>query len=282
MAQSKQAIKSRIASVDSTRKITKAMQMVASSKLTKERAAMEANRPYARGLKEMMDLTLESAGENNPYLHENEGKPSFVFVVTSDMGMCGGYNANIYRAIKDEIKPNDEVIMIGSKGCGWAKAHDFQIAAGLIDLNTDTAYDELAKKMDEAIEKFENKEIKDIKILFTHYKNTLTFLPTVETLLPVKKPEGKVETTVRQLTEFEPSKEEMLSTIVPMASKNVLYSDYLESKTSEQASRRLAMENATDNADELSEQLELEYNRVRQSAITQEITEIVGGANALK
>lgn len=281
MAQSRLAIQNRISSVDSTKKITKAMQLVASSKLTKQRAAMEKNRPYAKGMKDILTNVLVAAGSNNKYLKENEGKPSYVFVITSDMGLCGGYNANVYKALAADVKPSDKIVMIGSRGAGWAKSHKFPLDSVLLDLNNDTAYLELSKKMDEAIKLFEDGEIKDIKVLYTKYKNTLTFEPTMETLLPVVKPE-KEDNKPSAVTLYEPGKEEMLDTIIPMASKNLLYADYMESKTSEQASRRVAMESATDNADELHDQLTLAFNRIRQGAITQEITEIVGGANALK
>ena len=281
MAQSRQDILARIASVDSTKKITKAMQLVASSKLTKQKDAMEKNRVYASNLDTLLTLVLQSAGKNHPYRKENEGKPSFVFVITSDMGLCGGYNANVFRMIQSECKPEDHIVMIGSRGCGWANSHELGLESQLIDLNEDIAYNDLSKQMDKALEMFDKKEISKIQVLYTHYKNTLTFVPTLKTILPAEEKEMETESKVQAQTIFEPSQEAMLSSIIPMACKSILYSLFLESKTSEQASRRMAMESATDNADELQEQLELAYNRIRQSAITQEISEIVGGANAL-
>lgn len=282
MAQSRQAIQTRIASVDSTKKITRAMQMVASSKLTKERRAMEENRPYARALKELMTLTLQSIGTSSKWMKENEGKPTYLFVITSDMGLCGGYNANIYRELETIVQPGDRIVMAGSRGAGWASARKIELEDILLNLNDDIAYLELGRKAEEALDLFERREIKDIKILYTQYKNTLTFVPVLETILPIARPAEKSVSKGQAVTIFEPDREEMLSEIIPLAVKNVLFSDYLESKTSEQASRRMAMESATDNATELQEQLELEYNRIRQGAITQEITEIVGGANALQ
>lgn len=281
MAQSRQDILARIASVDSTKKITKAMQLVASSKLTKQKDAMERNRVYASNLDTLLTLVLQSAGKNHPYRKENEGKPAFVFVITSDMGLCGGYNANVFRMIQNEFQPEDHVVMIGSRGCGWANSHELGLEAQLIDLNEDIAYEELSKQMDTALTMFDKKEISKIQVLYTHYKNTLTFVPTLKTVLPVEEKEAETKSKVQAQTIFEPDQETMLSCIIPMACKSILYSLFLESKTSEQASRRMAMESATDNADELQEQLELAYNRIRQSAITQEISEIVGGANAL-
>lgn len=280
MAQSRQDIQARIASVDSTKKITKAMQLVASSKLSKQRDAMERNREYAHSLKNLLTMIVNAAGKNDPYLKVNEGQPSFIFVITSDMGLCGGYNANVYRTLLQDVKKDDHVVMIGSRGGQWAQSKGIECSAKLIDLNEDTAYMDLAGQMQVAIDLFNEKKISKIQVLYTHYKNTLTFIPVLETIIPVRvekeqDKKGHIDTI------FEPSKEAMLSTIVPMAAKSMLYSLYLESKTSEQASRRMAMESATDNATELQEQLELAYNRIRQGAITQEITEIVGGANAL-
>lgn len=280
MAQSRQDIQSRIASVDSTKKITKAMQLVASSKLSRQRDAMERNREYAHSLQTLLTNIVNAAGKNDPFLKENEGKPAFVFVITSDMGLCGGYNANVYRTVLNDLGTDDHIVMIGSRGSQWAKARGIRCDAALIDLNEDTAYMDLANQMQTALDLFREKKISRIQVLYTHYKNTLTFIPVLETIIPVRI-EKEQDKKSHIDTIFEPGKEHMLSTIVPMAAKSLLYSLYLESKTSEQASRRMAMESATDNATELQEELELAYNRIRQGAITQEITEIVGGANAL-
>lgn len=280
MAQSRQDIQSRIASVDSTKKITKAMQLVASSKLSRQRDAMERNREYAHSLQTLLTNIVNAAGKNDPFLKENEGKPAFVFVITSDMGLCGGYNANVYRTVLNDLGTDDHIVMIGSRGSQWAKARGIRSDAALIDLNEDTAYMDLANQMQTALDLFGEKKISRIQVLYTHYKNTLTFIPVLETIIPVRV-EKEQDKKSHIDTIFEPGKEHMLSTIVPMAAKSLLYSLYLESKTSEQASRRMAMESATDNATELQEELELAYNRIRQGAITQEITEIVGGANAL-
>lgn len=280
MAQSRQAIQSRIQSVDSTKKITKAMQLVASSKLTRQKQAMEENREYANALDELLKVVLQAMPKNSIYLNENEGKPAYVFVITSDMGLCGGYNANIYKMIQSELSKEDRIVMIGSRGNTWISSKDYKVEDVLIDLTDDDAYDVLSKKMHDALILFEKGEVSRIQVLYTHYKNTLTFVPTLETVLPVSKPEEEAKQSHSQMI-FEPGKEEMMASVIPMVTKSTLYSKLLESKTSEQASRRMAMENATDNAEELKADLELAFNQARQAAITQEITEIVGGANAL-
>lgn len=280
MAQTRQAIQARIKSVDSTKKITKAMQLVASSKLTKQKQIMEQNREYASALEELLMMVLRSAKKNSIYLNSDKTKPSYVFVIASDMGLCGGYNANIFKKIQSDLKAEDQIVMIGSRGLAWIKNRNYTVVDQLCDLNEDSMYPALSSKMEEALHLYEKQDISSIKILYTHYKNTLTFVPTLQTILPVSKP-LKEENKLEPEMIFEPGKQEMLADMIPMAMKSVLFSKFLESKTSEQASRRMAMESATDNANELQDALELAFNQARQAAITQEITEIVGGANAL-
>lgn len=281
MPASKQAIKGRIASVDSTKKITNAMQLVASAKLNKTRSHMEANREYAQSLQDLLAMVLKAADAGHKKMKEDKSKPAFVFVITSDMGLCGGYNANVYKAIKQDLRDTDYMVLIGSRGLSWAKARGLKVWESLVDLNEDDAYERLAAEVDKALKLYDEGKIGSIKVLYTHYKNTLTFEPTIENLLPPKEPEINEDKKLKAITEFEPGENEMLNELIPMITKSVLYSKFMESKTSEQASRRMAMESATDNAQELIDNLNLEYNRVRQGAITQEISEIVGGANAL-
>lgn len=283
MAESRQAIKNRIRSVESTEKITRVMQLIASTELAKQRRHMEENREYANGLEECLEFAIQSTSESSIYLSSQEDHPCLYIVFTSDMGLCGSYNANILRLLQEKLQAEDEVIMIGSKGSTWAKTRSFELKEALIDLNHDTAYETLSASVANALDAFEKGEFSKIVVLYTHFKNTLTYIPTLETILPVSKKENKEETVSKsfQMTDYEPSQEEMLQTILPMAIKSLVYARYLESKTSEQASRRMAMEAATDNADELRDELLLAYNQARQSAITNEIIDIVGGANAL-
>ncbi|BBK63143.1 ATP synthase subunit gamma [Amedibacterium intestinale] len=279
MAAGKLEIKARIRSVESTKKITKAMQLVATSKLKKQKQYMEENREYAFYLKEtVQDILSSIINSRHPYLQKNEGKP-FTIVFTSDMGLCGGYNANIYRMLSSEIGNDGQFVMIGSRGVNWSKNKDFEVVREEVDLE-DECYSELAEIADYALELYRNKEISQIRILYTHFVNSVTFEPKLVTLLPVEKEQREKKENAQTI--FEPAGEQILDTLVPMYVRSMLYSYYLETKTSEQASRRMAMENATDNAEELKETLELQYNQARQAAITQEITEIVGGVNAME
>lgn len=284
MAAGKLAIKARIRSVESTQKITKAMQLVATSKLKKQKRYMEENREYAFYLKEIVQEILSKMEHSqHPYLMEHQGQP-YTIVFTSDMGLCGGYNANIYRMLQNEIGDDGEFVMIGGRGTNWIRNKSFQVTDTHLDLS-DECYNELAAIADQALEKYRKQEISQIRIVYTRFVNSVLFHPELVTLLPVQK-----EATDRKqsssgehaVTEFEPAGDQILDTLVPMYLRSLLYSCFLETKTSEQASRRMAMESATDNADELKESLELQFNQARQAAITQEITEIVGGVNALE
>lgn len=281
MAAGKLEIKARIRSVESTKKITKAMQLVATSKLKKQKQYMEENREYAYYLKETIQELLASISHSqHPYLQKRVGKP-LTIVFTSDMGLCGGYNANIFRMLQKELgEDSGDYIMIGSRGANWSRNKGFHVIHEEINLE-DECYSELSAIADMALERYKAEEISEIRILYTHFMNSVTFDATLTTLLPVEKEEPK-ETSTSALTIFEPAGDQILDTLVPMYVRSLLYSYYLETKTSEQASRRMAMESATDNAEELKETLELQFNQARQAAITQEITEIVGGVNAME
>lgn len=277
MAVSKLEIKNRIKTVGSIKKITKAMKLVASAKLAKQKNKMEQNRIYTTYLNEILENIVLDVNENeHPFLTRNEGKPLYV-IITSDMGLCGAYNGNIFRFTKD-LDKNADVIILGQRGAGWVKSSGFNLVHVFANLNED-CYHELSLLMKDALERYLNKEYGSINIVYTRFINTVTFEPTITQVIPIVK--GNRERFTKKEVLFEPSQKEILNYLVPMYLNANMYSAYLESKTSEHASRRTAMEAATDNADELEEKLELQYNQARQAAITQEISEIVGGADAL-
>lgn len=276
---SKLEIKSRIRSVDSTMKITRAMQLVAASKLKRCKVRMEENREYASYLKESFDSILARLSDStHPYLTHEEGKPSLIIVYTSDMGLCGGYNANTLRLLEESVKADDRLIVLGSRGSAWLRRRDYHVVNALHNVDEE-GYEEIGSLAQQALQMYANKEIGSIQVLYTKFVNSMTFEPRLETLLPVEKKEA--DSSNKQIMIFEPAGDTILDTLIPQFLKSMLYSCWLETKSSEQGSRQNAMENATDNAEELKEQLELSFNQARQAAITQEITEIVGGANAL-
>lgn len=279
-----QEIKRRIKSVESTKKITKAMELVATSKLRKTRNQLEQSKPYYTNVAQTVAEILANCKGNNDsvYLVENKDIEKEVFIViASSLGLCGGYNANIFKEIKDAIKPGDYVYSIGSKATSYLlKNHQGVTDHKFDDLNTTFDFKDVTKLVAELTKMYREKEISKIKIVYTEFVNNLTFRPRIVTLLPVDPSDFDHIEISKKSTLFEPSPEEVLDSLIPMYLQAVIYGYIIESATSENAARRTSMENANDNADELTEQLLLKYNQARQTAITNEISEIVAGANA--
>jgi F-type H+-transporting ATPase subunit gamma len=286
MAQNKVALKRRIRSVRATKKITNAMELIATSKLQKQKQKMELNRIYADTLFHTFNRVLGSANlQEIPYLTEREGK-TLTLVYVSDMGLCGGYNSNILAKIKETISNDQPLFVIGSKGRYWLNKNNYTLF-GELDIGDNLSYGHISKVASKIMDAYLTGEITKLQVLYTKFVNTMTFQPTLMTLLPITEEvmptsiETKVEDVLHQDIIFEPDALTLINQLVPMFVQSLLYSLWLESKTSEHAARRMAMDNATDNAEELIEELVLKYNQSRQSAITQEITEIVAGAEAL-
>ena len=279
-----QEIKRRIKSVESTKKITKAMELVATSKLRKTRNQLEQSKPYYTNVAQTVAEILANCKGNNDsiYLVENKDIEKEVFIViASSLGLCGGYNANIFKEIKGAIKPGDYVYSIGSKATSYLlKNHQGVTDHKFDDLNTTFDFKDVTKLVAELTKMYREKEISKIKIVYTEFVNNLTFRPRIVTLLPVDPSDFDHIEISKKSTLFEPSPEEVLDSLIPMYLQAVSYGYIIESATSENAARRTSMENANDNADELTEQLLLKYNQARQTAITNEISEIVAGANA--
>lgn len=284
MAQNKVALKRRIRSVRATKKITNAMELIATSKLQRQKQKMELNRVYANTLFQTFNRVLGHANiQEIPYLTQREGK-TLTLVFVSDMGLCGGYNSNILTKIKEFI-PNDQpLFIIGSKGRSWLRRNNYELF-GELSTGDNLSYGHISKTADKIMDSYLSGEITGLQVLYTKFVNTMTFEPTIMTLLPITEEIlPNVDVTEEQLNQdiiFEPDAVTLINQLVPMFIQSLLYSYWLESKTSEHAARRMAMDNATDNAEELIEDLVLKYNQSRQSAITQEITEIVAGAEAL-
>lgn len=279
-----QEIKRRIKSVESTKKITKAMELVATSKLRKTRNQLEQSKPYYTNVAQTVAEILANCKGNNDsiYLVENKDIEKEVFIViASSLGLCGGYNANIFKEIKGAIKPGDYVYSIGSKATSYLlKNHQGVTDHKFDDLNTTFDFKDVTKLVAELTKMYREKEISKIKIVYTEFVNNLTFRPRIVTLLPVDPSDFDHIEISKKSTLFEPSPGEVLDSLIPMYLQAVIYGYIIESATSENAARRTSMENANDNADELTEQLLLKYNQARQTAITNEISEIVAGANA--
>ena len=279
-----QEIKRRIRSVESTKKITKAMELVATSKLRKTRNQLEQSKPYYTNVALMTaEILANCKGDNDSvYLIENKNVKKDVYVViASSLGLCGGYNANIFKEIKNVIKPDDYVYSVGSKATSYLnKNHQGITDSKYESLNMTFNFKDIINLVNELTRMYCEKEIGRIKIVYTEFVNNLTFKPRIVTLLPIDPNDFDQIEISKKTTLFEPSSQEVLDNLIPMYLQAVIYGYIIESSTSENAARRISMENATDNADELTEQLLLKYNQARQTAITNEISEIVAGANA--
>lgn len=282
MANDMQSIKRRIKSVESTKKITKAMQLVATSKLRKARNQMDELRPYYSKIQETVGQILESnkGMVESPYLIENQAGKHIYIIVTSSLGLCGGYNANVFKTMVECLKPDDEIYMIGSKGASYLAHHHIDYHSQYVELNSTLDFKDVIRLVHELTKRYQNQEIASIQMIYTKFVNNLTFQPCVMDLLPVHTQDFENMTLTKKATLFEPSLEAVLNDLIPMYLQSVIYGYLVESVTSENASRRTSMENATDNAEDLIEELLLKYNQARQSAITNEISEIVAGANA--
>lgn len=273
-------IKRRIKTVNNTQQITKAMKMVAAAKLRKAQDKVASSKPYGEKMREVVQRVLSNTNDySNPILNGNlEGKPAYI-VVTADRGLCGGYNANIIRtAIKDIDKENSYVITVGRKGRDLLRRRGYNIVAEFLDIGDEPSFNQSTSIFGTVTQMIEEGIFSEVHIIYTQFINALSQKVVHEKMLPVDKNEGEKQTS---LYLFEPSVESVLDSLIPKYLTGMIYQSLNEAKASEHGARMTAMGSATDNASELIGQLTLTYNRARQAAITQEILEIVNGANAL-
>lgn len=277
------ALKRRIRSIRATKKITSAMELIATSKLQKQKHRMEANRLYAETLFSTFNRVLGQADlSESPFFKAGAGGKSCTVIFVSDMGLCGGYNSNIIQAVRKHVAKDDYLYVIGSKERSNLRRHGYTLYGEIKD-GDNLTYGHLTSLATSLVRSFLNQEISEIRVLYTKFVNTLTFEPTLISLLPLRQAEKQesVQDEMKQDVIFEPDPNTLIAQLVPMVVNSMMYSYWLEAKTSEHAARRMAMDNATDNAEELIEELVLKFNQSRQAAITQEITEIVAGAEAI-
>jgi len=283
-------IKRRVRSVNSIKQITKAMELVSSAKLRRARERVERAKDYFETVRETMQDILADIPPTvkHRYLEEREKKNSCYIVLTADRGLCGGYNANIIRlAVEDmQQKSGVSVITVGQKARDYFKKRNYHILEEYTGISeTPTYFDakQIAKKV---LDLYEKQEIDEVYLVYTQFISTITQKPELFRLLPIEKneekPVEKQSGEVFEYTDYQPSPESLLEYLIPKYVESVVYGALIEASASEQGARRVAMENATDNAEEMIDELTLSYNRARQAAITQEIAEIVGGAEALK
>jgi F-type H+-transporting ATPase subunit gamma len=278
-------IKRRIKSVNSTKQITKAMNLVASSKLTKARSNFNDTKPFFDGTVSVISNIIKRTGQaSNPFLKKREGNKVAVIVITGDRGLCGGYNANACKAALNVIGDREaEIITIGSKAREFFKHKKADIAAGFRDISEKPTYQDAKQVADTAVKMFSEGKVDEVYIVYTKYISTISNEPQTLKLLPLNPDNFMAEeaTGPSTLTIYEPDEEAVLDYIIPKYINTVVYGALVESAVCELSSRMTAMDAATDNASDMIDRLNLFYNRARQGAITQEITEIVSGSNAL-
>lgn len=281
MSSSLSATKKRIASVNTTKKITNAMKLVATAKLKGAKDKLGDNKRYVEELQKLLGDAMRTLdpGSSLDFNRFSKGDKTLFVVVTSSLGLCGGYNLNVYKKILPLYQEGDEIEVIGEKGLFYLTFNGYKVKDTYIDALTAFDYSVARKIGRDLLNKFKSGQYKRIVIVGTRFVNSLVFEPMAITLFPFEATPG---TGAPSEIEMEPDAKTIVNTLVPQYINSVINSVLLNSLVSEYASRRNAMESATDNAEELVEELHLEYNKARQSSITQEITEVVSGANSVK
>jgi F-type H+-transporting ATPase subunit gamma len=284
-------VRNRIKSVQSTQQITKAMKMVSAAKLRRAQDAITQMRPYAHKLQEMLsNIVSNSDGDVKVALAaERPVEKVLIMLVTSDRGLCGGYNSNLIKLAKQVIKDkypqqqakgNVQVLPIGKKGYEHFTKNGFKVVDKYWDIFTGLSFDKVQAAAKYAMDAFANKEVDAVELIFSEFKNAATQRFIAEPFLPVSKV-GKTAGQKNADFIFEPNKEVLIAELMPKILNTQLYKAILDGNASEHGARMTAMDKASENANELLKALKISYNRARQAAITTELTEIVSGAAAL-
>ena len=292
MAVSLNDIKTKIASTKNTSQITNAMQMVSAAKLGRSEEAARNFQVYAQKVRKLLTDILHGNGagsSTNPMLISRPVKKTGYIVITSDRGLVGGYNSSILKAVmelKEEYHPDGtgfEMICIGGMGADFFKARGIQPLYERRGLADQPSFDEVRKIISKTVEMYQNELFDELYVCYNHHVNTLTSQMRVEQMLPIVDLDPNEADEEYSLTfELETSREEILEQLLPQFAESMIYGAIIDAKTAENAAGMTAMQTATDNAKKVINDLTIQYNRARQAAITQEITEIVAGASALE
>ncbi|MEC9485090.1 MAG: ATP synthase F1 subunit gamma [Candidatus Izemoplasma sp.] len=289
-------IKSRINATKKTSQITKAMHMVSASKLKKAEKLMKDYQPLMYRLQEMIDNVLETSEDvSHPMLIKHDIEVTCYVIVSSDRGLAGPYNSSVFKAFKAHVKEHHQsdnefiVAPIGHKAMGFAKREGYQLLNDKpINVRDDIQFIDFREITDLFMTAFLSGKVDKVVVYYNHFINTITQQVESFDILPVTQNEDdqdedkeEPQSTLNDIYAYEPNPQEIINHLVPMYVENTLYGIILDAKASEHASRMTAMKSATDNAEELIQDLQLHYNRARQAAITIELTDIIGGANAV-
>jgi len=276
-------IRNRISSVSSTMQITSAMKMVSAAKLKKAQDAITAMRPYSNKLTEILQSLSSSIDGDNKYAQKRDVKKVLIVSITSNRGLCGGFNSNIFKKsteLANSVYNDSDVsfVAVGKKGNDFLQK-SFNVESNHIDIFDKLNMENVSLIAKSLMEMFVNEDFDKIDIVYNKFKNAATQVVVSEQFLPISAVEDDFNNNSDYI--FEPSKKEIIEELIPKSLKNQLFKAIRDSWASEHGARMTAMHKATDNATELRDQLKLAYNQARQAAITNEILEIVGGAEAL-
>ena len=279
-------IKRRKVSIQSTQQITKAMKLVSTVKLQRAKSRAEQSKAYFQCMYEtVMSMLAKTGNSDHPYLKAGNSDKKAVIVITSNRGLAGGYNSNVIKLItKGELKKEDlQIYAVGKKGRDTLARYGYEIKEDLSPMIEEPQYPDAMCLAEKILKSYADGEIGEIYLAYTGFKNTVSHIPTLMKLLPVDAGEAKQEQTSEKQVpmNFEPKDDEALNMIIPKYVTSLIYGGLVESAASENGARMQAMDSATSNAEEMIESLTLLYNRARQGSITQELTEIIAGAEAI-
>jgi F-type H+-transporting ATPase subunit gamma len=281
-------IRTKIKSIQNTQKITRAMEMVAASKMRKAQDRMRAARPYAERMRNVIAHLAHAHPEyRHPFLVERKVRRAGFILVTSDRGLCGGLNVNLFRTLIPAMKERDrasialDLCAIGAKGTQFFKRLGGNIIAQASHLGDTPHLDQILGPVRVMLDAYDNGQIDQLLLVYNHFVSTMAQRPTIEQILPIS-----AETLEEELRHhwdylYEPDSKEVLDDLLMRYIESLVYQGVVENIACEQAARMVAMKSASDNAENLIDELQLAYNKARQAAITQEISEIVGGAAAV-
>lgn len=278
-------IRNQISSIKSTQKITSAMEMVAASKMRKAQERMQAIRPYADKMRQVIGhIAKANAQYKHPFMVEREVKRVGYIVVSTDRGLCGGLNINLFKALVREMKAwkekgvETDLCAIGQKGASFFRSYGGNVVAALTHLGDSPSSEKLIGNVKVMLDAFSEGKIDRLYVVSNEFVNTMTQSPKVEQLLPLPESEDEEEIKNQWDYLYEPDARQILDGLLPRFIESQVYQGVVENLACEQAARMIAMKSATDNAGSIIDELQLAYNKARQAAITQEISEIVSGA----
>lgn len=277
-------LKKRIKSIQSTKKLTKAMALVATSKLKKTRESLERNNLYIKSYKEIMEEIIPLIPKDSKYIKSDKtNNNKLIIAITSDLGMCGAYNLNLVNKVQeivDEQKSNYKLLVSGERGKSLFKRYKFDVIELESTVSDIPVISEAESIFNYALNMFSEGVVSEVLLVYTWFKNPLVKEPILKVMLPLQLYEGAESKSAEGEFDIEGDKEKLFNALIPSYCNSMLYSALINAKTAEQSYRMETMNAASQNASDLISSLELKYNRIRQSAITQEISEIVGGSEA--